>query len=61
MKKIQIARDSKGAVVATAELTSGEEVPAEVLLEEGETLEEIEVSSNYILELDAFFKEHLKA
>jgi TRAP-type uncharacterized transport system substrate-binding protein len=48
MKKIQIAKDLKGAIVGFTELASGEGVSAEVVLEEGETLEEIEVTNDYV-------------
>lgn len=50
MKTMQVVRDSKGKVTATAELALGDEVPVSVELEQGQNLEEIEVPDNYILD-----------
>jgi hypothetical protein len=56
--KIKIIRDSKGEIVGTIEETSSEEARVEMELEQGHKQEEIEVSHNYLFDLDSFFKRY---
>ena len=56
--KVQIVRDAKGKVVATAEIAKGSEVSALPILEKGQTVEEVSVTDQYSNDLPAFYKQH---
>jgi len=60
IKTMQVVRDSKGKMLAAAELPQGDEVGVSIELEKDQVLEEIEAPGNYLLELSTFFEEQAK-
>lgn len=50
MKKMQVVKNSKGEILATAEFAQGNDIPVSVELEQGEKLEEIELPDNYVID-----------
>jgi hypothetical protein len=56
--KIQIVRDDKGKVVASAEITKGSEASVKPILEKGQTVDEVEAADQYLHDLPNFYKHH---
>lgn len=55
MKTVEVTRDAKGNVIASLELDPGDDgIQGEAVLEEGQTLETLNVPNSYILDIDDF-------
>ena len=58
--KIHVVRDGKGEVLASFQTQIRDEVPVEPELDEGQEMEEMEVSLKELIDLPTFYKTYRK-